>query len=300
MTRSQSPRIRYGISEWYGRGFADMQPNERARLAEVALGQTPSLPDCPFRAASLPCSKSGGVCSLQRFEEGDGGILGHPVDAPVIVCPSRFEEDDLLLRWLSEIVGFSWDETLYAREVAFMASSSTGKAAGKIDLVVARTAGGGLKWYGLEIQAVYFSGEAMQSEFESVRAHSSAPRFPDKVRRPDWRSSSAKRLMPQLQVKVPTLRRWGSKLAIAVDRPFFDVLGGPSSEPSHDLDDGDIIWLVPELQADGSGNFQLRRGHWEVLTLEESSKKLLAANTVSRAYFEATLLEKLVKPSSGL
>jgi len=30
--------------------------------------------------------------------------------------------------------------------------------------------------------------------------------------------------MPQLQVKVPTLRRWASKLAVAVDRPFFEDL----------------------------------------------------------------------------
>ncbi len=299
MTESNSARIRFGIGEWYGLGFLGLSPEERYENAAAALGRQATVPLCPFQAERPPCSKAGGVCSIQQYEEADEGKLGDPSGSPVIVCPSRFEEGDLLLRWLGEIVGFAWNETLFAREVAFMQSSSTGKPAGKIDLVVARSASDGLRWYGLEIQAVYFSGGAMTTEFESALNHPADPTFPDKIRRPDWRSSSAKRLMPQLQVKVPTLRRWGSKLAIAVDRRFFDELGGPSNNPSHDLDDGDIVWLVPELLTDGSDNFTLSRGHWEVLTLEESNKKLLAANTMSRSSFEESLLEKLRKPLSG-
>ena len=30
--------------------------------------------------------------------------------------------------------------------------------------------------------------------------------------------------MPQLEVKAPTLRRWGTKLAVAVDVPFLKPL----------------------------------------------------------------------------
>ena len=92
-----------------------------------------------------------------------------------------------------------------------MRSTSTRKAAGMIDLVVGRPSADTLAWYGLEIQAVYFSGQGMGSEFAQLRARPDHPRFPSAVRRPDWRSSSAKRLMPQLQIKVPTLRRWGAK-----------------------------------------------------------------------------------------
>ena len=78
------------------------------------------------------------------------------------------------------------------------------------------------------------------------------------IRRPDWRSSSAKRLMPQLQVKGPTLRRWHSKIAVAVDMPFFEAIGGPSAKINHDLDDGDVIWLVPEIGEE----YTLKRRHW--------------------------------------
>lgn len=299
MTAPKAPRVRYGIGEWYGRPFLGMTAPERVEQANIALHRSEETLSCRFQSGGPPCSKAGGVCSIQQYAESAVGDLGAPVGAPVVVCPKRFEEEHLLLRWLAEIVGFAWDETLMAREVPFMESRSTGKPAGKIDLVVARTGSGSLNWYGLEIQAVYFSGAAMASEFESVLENPQVPRFPASIRRPDWRSSSAKRLMPQLQVKVPTLRRWGSKLAVAVDRPFFDVLGGPSDKPSQDLDDGDIIWLVPELVQDEEGGYRMAQGHWEVLTLEESSAKLLAAETVSRRSFEETLRGKLSSPVSG-
>lgn len=197
-----------------------------------------------------------------------------------------------MVHWLAEIVGFAPEEAMVAREVPFMEGTETKKAAGKIDLVVAKTTNGGLLWHGLEIQAVYFSGQGMQSEFASMSDAHPTPPFPTAVRRPDWRSSSAKRLMPQLQIKAPTLRRWGSKIAVAVDRPFFDAIGGPSQNPSQDLNDGDVIWLAPELSDEG-GRYRLSRGHWEVLTLEQSSEKLLAARTVRREAFEQTLLGKL-------
>ena len=183
---------------------------------------------------------------------------------------------------------------MVAREVAFMHGTGTDKPAGKIDLVVARATDGDLKWYGLEIQAVYFSGVGMDSEFENLRDDDrERPPFPNAIRRPDWRSSSAKRLMPQLQVKVPTLRRWGSKMAVAVDRPFFNAVGGPSHNYSRDLDDGDVIWLIPELIRSEDGSWRLTRGHWEVLTLEDTVDKLLAAETVRRSKFENDLRMKL-------
>ncbi len=212
----------------------------------------------------------------------------------MVVCPARFEEGHMLVGWLAEIVGFSAAKTKLAREVPFMEGTTTGKPAGKIDMVVARTSNGDLDWYGLEIQAVYFSGRGMDSEYQTLRDDDCAePPFPGAVRRPDWRSSSAKRLMPQLQIKVPTLRRWGSKLAVAVDRPFFDSMGGPSSNPSHDLNEGDIVWMVPKLSKDTNGKYTLSHDHWEVLTLEDSSRKLLAARTIPRGAFEQTLRDKL-------
>ena len=287
---------RYGIHEWYGEPFTEVSAERRQHLAEIALGRDLETPPCPFQIGQPPCRKTGGVCAIHRYEAGDNGRMGPSIGQPVIMCPLRFEEQQVVIRWLADIVGFSASDTQVAREVPFMMGTSTGKPAGMIDLVVARTMDGRLEWYGLEVQAVYFSGRGMQPEFERLaRDRHNSPPFPDAVRRPDWRSSSAKRLMPQLQVKVPTLRRWAAKMAVAVDRPFFDAIGGPSPNPSRDLGDGDVIWLVPEL-ADGH---HLVRGHWEVLTLEQSSEKLQAAETVRQTDFEHMLAEKLEPIQAG-
>ncbi len=234
--------------------------------------------------------KRGGGCTLQRCQPDDDGRLGPAVGACATVCPVRFEEWQLLVTWLADIMGFSRDEAMLAREVAFMHGTGTDKPAGKFDLVVARATGGDLSWYGLEIQAMYFSAAGMGSEFERLQTDDqSSPSFLNAIRRPDWRSSSAKRLMPQLQIKVPTLRRWGSKMAVAVDRPFFNAVGGVSPDYSRDLSDGDVIWLVPELQRNVDGLWQLTTGHWEILTLEATADKLLATETVRCGKFEQDL-----------
>ena len=278
---------RYGIGEWYGEHFPTMAPDRRRTLASFALGKDEPPPSCPFKRSSSPCSKKGGVCTLQEYEISDDRI-GNAVGLPVTVCPSRFDEHDLIPRWLAEIAGF--EDVYVAREVPFMRAPTTGREAGRIDIVLANSSTAS-DWYGLEIQAVYFSGDNMTIDFKELLVHGdTAPPKPGK-RRPDWRSSSAKRLMPQLEVKAPTLRRWGKKLAVSVDLPFFMAIGGPSEQPSHDINEGDILWLVPQVDPKRG----LIRHHWEVLSLEASSHKLLSAKPVKREEFETDLRSKLAR-----
>lgn len=292
-SKSSSIGNRYGINEWYGKAFTDLLREARSLLAESALGNS-APPPCPFQIGNPPCSKKHGVCSIVQYTRGQTGRIGRKAGEPVIVCPNRFDQGRLLVHWLAEIVGFTLDEAMVAREVPFLRSTATGKPAGKIDLVVAQETNNKLEWYGLEIQAVYFSGPGMAEELEAIMQDTNdTPPFPAKIRRPDWRSSSAKRLMPQLETKVPTLRRWGSKVAVAVDQPFFESIGGKSEQYSQTLTDGDIIWLVPRLVEDDEGRYVLSRGHWEVLTLEASNSKLRASETIGLDEFEQTLRRKL-------
>lgn len=266
---------RYGIAEWFGNPFPRMSAEFRQSLARASLGYA-EPPPCPFQRGNPICSKKGGVCSIQSGN-----------NPPVITCPRRFADGDLLPKWLAGIVGFS--NVYLAREVPFMRSPSTGRAAGRIDLVVSGD-DDAKSWIGLEKQAVYFSGRGMQADFELLLENTDpVPPPPTALRRPDWRSSGAKRLMPQLQVKGPTLRRWGTKLAVAVDLPFFEAIGGPTEAPSQDLNDGDIVWLVPRITAD----YRLEAHHWEVLSLEDSKDRLLSAETVKRQEFEDVLRSKL-------
>ena len=266
---------RYHIAEWFGRPFRRLKPSQRRESAAAALGKIAS-PPCPFQEGTPVCGKKGGVCSIRVGDK-----------SPVITCPRRFDEKLLIPNWLAEIVGFS--ETYLAREVAFMRSPTTRRPAGRIDLIVAKDTAAS-QWYGLEVQAVYFSGQGMEADFKALLVSDDpTPPQPAAARRPDWRSSSAKRLMPQLEIKGPTLRRWGTKLAVAVDMPFFENVGGPSKNPSRDLNEGDIIWLVPYI----TDEYKLTRHHWEVLSLERSSERLLSAETVKRGDFERVLRAKL-------
>lgn len=267
---------RYGIAERFGRPFERLSVSRRQAFARAALGHA-TPPPCPFRRGQPACDKVGGVCSIQKGRNG----------VPVITCPVRFNEGNLLPRWLARIV--SLRRVYLAREVPFMRSPSTDRAAARIDFVVAKD-GNASVWFGLEVQAAYFSGKGMHSDFEILLTDDSeVPPEPGAKRRPDWRSSSAKRLIPQLQVKGPTLRRWGTTLAVAVDQPFFDAVGGPSAAPSQDLNDDDIVWMVPRIEPD----FRLTTHHWEVLSLEASCEKLLSAETVGRQEFEQALRARL-------
>lgn len=281
---------RLGIAEWYGEPLMGMTPERRRELAAVAAKQAP-LPPCPFQAGSLPCRKAGGVCSQRNYRPYTGSHLadrmGEPAGPPIIMCPKRFEQDGVVHRWLARIAGF--EKPYVAREVPFMWSPETGRGAGRIDLVVSGDEAAS-DWYGLEIQAVYFHGLAMAPDFELLgRDAGRLPPAPTALRSPDWRSSSAKRLMPQLDVKIPTLRRWGKKMAVAVDTSFFGAIGGNSAHPSHDLNDGDVIWLTFDV----SDDYRLQPRHWEVLPLEASTAKLLNADTIKREDFESALRKKL-------
>ncbi len=277
----------YGIAEWYGHDFTTLTPVDRQRLAVSAAEGRKDQP-CPFRGGT--CTKAGGVCSLRVYERAGDRIM--PTASPCIAtCPRRFEQDSTIVRWLAEIVGLDAEAVMVAREVPFMVSRA-GKPAGKIDFVVAND-DAGLRWFGLEVQSVYFSGDGMAPEFAALRVDDGErPPFPVGRRHPDWRSSTAKRLMPQLQAKVPTLARWGARIAVAVDSVLFDeVMGGPSPSPSQDIDSGDVIWMVSELRAG-----ELRRHHWEVLDLAESSQRLLAADPIARDDFEARL-RRMLRPA---
>ena len=276
---------RYGIAEWYGQPFTELSPAQRSEFAGLALGDTRSQPPCPFQEGRPPCSRSGGVCSIQRYADVDGRI-GAAEGAPVSTCSRRFEEGQLLVRWLAEIAGFGEGEAMVAREVPFMPSTES-----VIDLALVQAANGRLEWHVLDMQSAIASESGMRLQFEVLRddRDARAP-FPAVDLQPHWPSARASLLLRTGTKKH--LLRWSQQTAVAVDRPFFDATGGPSPSFSRDLGDGDIVWLVPEIVRTDAG-FALARGHWEVLTLEASGEKLLAAETIKREAFEEALRARL-------
>ncbi|MDY0967590.1 NotI family restriction endonuclease [Sphingomonas sp. CFBP9021] len=279
-------KVRYGIAEWYGRLVPTLTHDEISSFAEIGSGKLSNLP-CPFRQAASPgakCNKKGGVCTLRRHSLQDDGSV-ELVGPAVTVCPSRFWAGNEVFRWIGETVLGSPEPTL-VKEVPFLSSvveedsEEIGDAVGRIDSVLVDPVDDTL-WCALELQAVYFSGPSMASHIEQYGATQQAPVFPDKVRRPDYRSSGPKRLMPQLQIKVPTLRRWGKKMAVLVDRPFFSSLGKVTKVPY--LSNCDIVWFVVDYSPE-DGSIILSEKVFT--TLESSVEALTAGVPLSLEAFE--------------
>lgn len=90
--------------------------------------------------------------------------------------------------------------------------------------------------------------------------------------------------MPQLQTKVPTLRRWGKKMTVVVDVPFFNSLGPMVAIPH--LSNSDIAWFVVNYDP-ATGAISLAKTVYT--TLESSVEALTAGIPKSREDFEGKL-----------
>lgn len=176
---------------------------------------------CPFNNKVPSCTKDRandplGVCSVNHN------------DGPVITCPIRFRQDGRITVDAKDF--FFPTGTAWTSLVEIGITDGDGLAAGNIDVVlVSYDDQGRLTDFGaLEVQAVYISGnvrkpfEYYMQNRKSERAMdwSGMPLYP----RPDYLSSSRKRLAPQLLYKGSILNGWGKKQAVAVQRSFFATL----------------------------------------------------------------------------
>ena len=283
---------------------------ERRKLAKIQVlrkSQQPVLP-CPFQSTpgrSVACSKPGGTCSFRLYEKSrqTGEVTPAAGEAGRLrtFCPKRFEEGRIIHRWVGETV-LRCAEPAEVGEIGFLerpptegAAKRPGGSVGRIDKVLVVPGTVPLSWCALEVQAVYFSGRGMKDEFAAILNHRdvSLP-FPLYVRRPDYRSSAPKRLMPQLQIKVPSLRRWGKKMAVVVDRSFFRAMGEMRTVP--DISSCDVAWFIVEFE-EMAGAYRVVPDAVQYTTLEDSVLGLTAGVPVSLEVFEKRILAKLKRPS---
>lgn len=197
---------------------------------------------CPFNNKVPNCTKDKakdplGVCSV--FHAGK----------PAITCPIRFREDWLIT---DDAAAFFFPEgTNWSSLTEVRLYDAHGKSAGNIDVVlVAYDNKGKIVDFGaLEIQAVYISGNVrdpfdyyIQNQVEHANMDwSMRPNYP----RPDYLSSSRKRLAPQLLFKGGILNAWQKKMAVAINSGFFATL---PPLPSVAKEEADIAWLIYDLQ----------------------------------------------------
>jgi Restriction endonuclease NotI len=288
---------RYGAGELYGFDVSTL-PAERIR--ELALAKHKEMP-CPFKLHETgkpqpKCSKKGGVCSLRQYVE-DACVVT-AIGKPVTTCPHRFLERKLIFEWVGEALLGSQTPTVIS-ELPFLMNSMASEeeeagAVGKIDKVLVNAEGQNLKWCALEMQAVYFSGKSMENDFVQMRTWTGPGLpFPQVQRRPDFRSSGPKRLMPQLQIKVPTISRWGKKMAVVVDKAFWESLS--EMREVRDLSNAEIAWFVVSFSDSVDGRFSLQRSEVHYTTLGHAVEGLTGGTPMSLENFESEIRERMMQ-----
>lgn len=213
---------------------------------------------CPFNNKVPNCTKDKaknplGVCSI--YHE----------NAPVITCPIRFRQDWIIA---DHAASFFFDEgTKWTSLTEVRLNDANGNSAGNIDVVLVAYDDSGkvIDFGALEIQAVYISGnirEPFEYYMGSPQARASMdwstePNYP----RPDYLSSSRKRLVPQLVYKGEILHSWKKRIAVALNKSFFATLPTLRQVPKSDAD---IAWLIYDLElraeeGQGPGRYYLTK-----------------------------------------
>jgi len=197
---------------------------------------------CPFNNKVPSCTKDKaknplGVCSVYASQK------------PIITCPIRFRQGWVIVEDAAEF--FFNKKTNWTTLSEVTLSDKDGKTAGNIDLVLVSydSAGKILNFGSLEVQAVYISGN-IRTPFEYYMEAcknrkdfdwKGKPNYP----KPDFLSSSRKRLVPQIIYKGGIFKSWNKKQAIALQTEFFETL---PDLPQVKKEQADMVWLLYDLK----------------------------------------------------
>ncbi|MBX2964602.1 MAG: hypothetical protein KF845_00550 [Cyclobacteriaceae bacterium] len=194
---------------------------------------------CPFNNIVSNCTKNSiefplGVCSL------------HHKGKPVIICPIRFREDWSII---SDAAGFIFNKKAAWTHVGEVRlRDKHGKSAGNIDYVLVSYDDKGrvIDFGSLEVQAVYISGN-LTGPFAAYLENPS-PNFTwtqaFKFPKPDYLSSSRKRLIPQIIAKGSILKQWKKKQVVALQTSFYNTL---PPLPEFDKAESDFAFFLYDL-----------------------------------------------------
>jgi hypothetical protein len=194
---------------------------------------------CPYNNIVSNCTKNSiefplGVCSLNHKEN------------PVIICPVRFREDWTIISDAANFIFEGKNTWTHVGEVRL--KDKHDKSAGNIDYILVSydTKGRVIDFGSLEVQAVYISGnltgpfmaylEKPKPSFNWTQAF--------KYPKPDYLSSSRKRLIPQIVAKGSIMKQWSKKQAVALQTTFYNTL---PSLPECNKQEADFAFFLYDL-----------------------------------------------------
>jgi hypothetical protein len=249
---------------------------------------------CPFNNRVPSCTKDKandplGVCSIF---DGDG---------ITITCPIRFRQD---WRIATDAATFFFPAgTAWTSLTEIRLNDRHGKSAGNIDVVlVAYNEEGKITDFGaLEVQAVYISGNIRKpfTEYMTDSANRTHLDWSNKrdYPRADYLSSSRKRLAPQLIYKGGILHAWKRKMAVAVDRKFFQTL---PVLPQVTQDQADVAWLVYDFHLDSVvGRYKMVQSQTIYTQFTPALQRITNADAGSESDFRYVLQRKLDEKQGG-
>jgi hypothetical protein len=244
---------------------------------------------CPFHNSSGPnCTKASvdnplGVCSIYQ---------GNNI---VVTCPVRFRQDFKILSDAGRF--FFWDKKFVALTEAHL-NDKAGKSAGNIDIVLAVLGSDGkvLDFGAIEVQAVYISGN-VRKVFDAYISNPETKyqmEWPAKnYPKPDYLSSSRKRLAPQLIFKGGILHQWQKKMAVVVHRGFFEEL--PELETVNE-EQAEIAWFVYDLKRDsGTDAFRLHLSETRYTKFDSALEQIITPKTGNMNDFTKALETRIKK-----
>jgi hypothetical protein len=239
-----------------------------------------NVPNCTKDKANDPL----GVCS----------VLFDAAKGPTATCPVRFREGWSIAADASEF--FFPEGTNWTSLTEVKLRDADGRAAGNIDLVLVSYDDRGriMDFGSVEVQAVYISGN-IRRPFEAYMEDPASNANLDWSRqslypRPDFLSSSRKRLVPQLMYKGSILREWDKKQAVVLDRAFMNTLPALPTVPK---EDADLAWFVYDFVKDDTGRYRMVLD--EVVYTSFATSMLKVSNTTAGPVgdFIGKLQEKL-------
>jgi hypothetical protein len=211
---------------------------------------------------------------------------------PTIICPVRFKEEWLITTHAASF--FFSGKRQWTAMPEIRLTDANGKAAGNVDLVLVEYDDKGYvtDFGALEIQAVYISGN-LRRPFGAYVKDLSQTTFDwagqKEYPRADYLSSSRKRLAPQLIYKGGIFHAWRKKMAVAIDRKFFESLPKLKDVSPKKAD---IAWLVYDLER-SLGSEQYKLTSYKTIYTEFAS----ALDIITRT--EAGPVENFIKVLQG-
>ncbi len=234
---AKNPKNKSPLVEVFGFPFENESAKARRYRNQKLCPFNNKVPNCTKDKANNPL----GVCSVWHKE------------ISVITCPTRFREDWLIIEDSANFAFGSKSNWTSLSEIKLV--DKNGQSAGNIDFILVQYNDKGelINFASLEVQGVYISGN-LRNPFEAyIKKPSKDFEWPAGYNypKPDYLSSSRKRLIPQMLYKGGIFQSWKKKQTVALQKSFFDTL---PNLPTIAKSKADIAWLLYDLEFNADQN----------------------------------------------